>query len=300
MSGGSAKRKARWPAILALFAALVCLGNVGRPLAAPIPDAPWQNPNYIPFYVSNQINGNPLSSVTSADLIGAVDTAFDVWGDWLVTGVDVGAYFQGYTALTASGSGSQNVIGFEDPFPPVYGSSGTVAATVPSLISGPDGPVIVGGDIMLNSGAFEFEIFPSDFEAGVDPLPVACDGANCVDLQSIVTHEVGHFLGLFDHSGNPAATMYPFYDAELTGVDWRTLEAEDIDRIRAIYGFTPPPEYTGVSKSGVTYRLDFDQEFAAITGNATASPTSHPDFQASNTVSSDRYIGTDDFTSDDD
>lgn len=45
------------------------------------------------------------------------------------------------------------------------------------------------------------------------------------DLESVVTHEVGHFIGL-DHSLDPVATMNATYDRGTT--DLRTLEEDDV------------------------------------------------------------------------
>jgi hypothetical protein len=55
------------------------------------------------------------------------------------------------------------------------------------------------------------------------------------DLLSVLTHEVGHFLGLA-HSQEPGATMQSFY--EVGTDDFRTLSDDDINGICAIY----PPD----------------------------------------------------------
>lgn len=59
------------------------------------------------------------------------------------------------------------------------------------------------------------------------------------DLQSVVTHEAGHFLGLA-HSEEADATMYLQYSSG--SVAFRDLSDDDIAGICAIY----PPERTGV------------------------------------------------------
>jgi MYXO-CTERM domain-containing protein len=58
------------------------------------------------------------------------------------------------------------------------------------------------------------------------------DGA---DLPSIMTHEIGHFLGL-DHSPKPSATMFITYKAGSGNL--RALDPDDVEAICAIY----PPE----------------------------------------------------------
>ncbi len=52
------------------------------------------------------------------------------------------------------------------------------------------------------------------------------------DLESVVTHEVGHFMGL-DHSLDPVATMNATYDRGTT--DLRTLEEDDVLAACAAY-----------------------------------------------------------------
>lgn len=59
------------------------------------------------------------------------------------------------------------------------------------------------------------------------------------DLRSILTHEIGHFLGL-DHTDDPAATMYADYEPGST--EQRSLEDDDTAGLCAVY----PPGRAGV------------------------------------------------------
>ena len=85
--------------------------------------------------------------------------------------------------------------------------------------------------------------------------PGATVGATEFDIQSAVTHELGHALGL-DHSADPTATM----DATIAPgtVDKRSIEADDIAGIQCIYGVASPtkPMITKVTAvngpSGIT------------------------------------------------
>lgn len=52
------------------------------------------------------------------------------------------------------------------------------------------------------------------------------------DLQSVLTHEIGHFIGL-DHSPDFTATMYAGYEPGT--IDQRTLEPDDVDAACAVY-----------------------------------------------------------------
>jgi predicted Zn-dependent protease len=55
------------------------------------------------------------------------------------------------------------------------------------------------------------------------------DASDAHDLQSILTHEAGHFLGLA-HSADSTAVMYAFYHAGST-----TLQPDDVNGICSIY-----------------------------------------------------------------
>ena len=70
------------------------------------------------------------------------------------------------------------------------------------------------------------------------------------DLQGVAVHEYGHALGL-DHSGSVGATMYPSVFG--TGVGQRSIAADDVAGVQAIYGprSASKPRITGVSSAGV-------------------------------------------------
>lgn len=64
--------------------------------------------------------------------------------------------------------------------------------------------------------------------------------ANVTDLQTVATHEIGHFFGM-DHSGVVRAMMFPF--APLIE---RTLSYDDVAGLSQIYPKTAPDVATGV------------------------------------------------------
>ena len=89
------------------------------------------------------------------------------------------------------------------------------------------------------------EIYDADMEINAtvplalrDPVPTGS-----YDLQSIITHECGHFLGMA-HSGDMNATMYAFYTMGATSM--RTLTADDIGGLCSIY---PPSGERAVDPS---------------------------------------------------
>jgi hypothetical protein len=92
------------------------------------------------------------------------------------------------------------------------------------------------------------EIYDADMEINAtvplalhDPVP-----PGSYDLQSIITHESGHFLGMA-HSGDTYATMYAFYTTG--GTSMRTLTADDIAGLCSIY---PPNGTRAVDPSVAT------------------------------------------------
>ncbi|HET6202184.1 MAG TPA: matrixin family metalloprotease [Planctomycetota bacterium] len=74
------------------------------------------------------------------------------------------------------------------------------------------------------------------------------------DLQGIETHELGHALGL-GHSSVGGSTMYS--GAAPPGLYLRTIEADDVAGIQAIYGAAAGPvlDYTGLPYTGRTVTL---------------------------------------------
>jgi MYXO-CTERM domain-containing protein len=95
-----------------------------------------------------------------------------------------------------------------------FGSSGLVAVTPVAFLS--DG-TIVDADIIVNARdhSFSNDLSPGTF-----------------DLQSVLTHEVGHFIGL-DHTGVLGCTMVPFTSVEEDRQ--RTLELDDIAAAATLY-----------------------------------------------------------------
>lgn len=77
----------------------------------------------------------------------------------------------------------------------------------------------------------------------------ATDGsADAFDVQGVLTHELGHALGI-NHSAITAVTMYPFTDHGRLAP--RTLDPDDVAAMRALYG-VPDPDAGTIAGQVVT------------------------------------------------
>ena len=106
---------------------------------------------------------------------------------------------------------NQNVITFHDAKWP-YKQTGAETLALTTVFFAPDTGEIYDANIELNSWDPKIH-----FVLGTDD-----SGPNDVDLNAVLTHETGHFLGL-SHSQFGDATMAPTYQAGMA-----TLEADDM------------------------------------------------------------------------
>ncbi len=121
-------------------------------------------------------------------------------------------------------SGNANVVVFRDDVWPHEGGEHNIALTTVTF------------DVTTG------EIFDADIEVNTAQFELTWDDAMVnYDFQSIMTHEVGHFLGL-SHSSVMEATMYRHYD--VGSVVFRDLHEDDEQAIcdtYAPFGALPPP-----------------------------------------------------------
>jgi hypothetical protein len=176
--------------------------------------------------------GSATLGISGADTQNAVESAFSTW----MSADCPGGGHPSFAANTVLKAGlkvdfsengpNQSVVTYEDGMWPY--EDGAVAKTL--LAFSLDSGDMVDADVAFNS---------ADFPLAIDP-PSSAD----VDLEAVLTHELGHVLGL-DHSDAPGATMQPetqgFATAEL-----KTLEPDDMAGICSIY---PPAPKGGTSKS---------------------------------------------------
>jgi MYXO-CTERM domain-containing protein len=118
-----------------------------------------------------------------------------------------------------------NIVLFEDEAWPYEGGIDTIATT--RLRFNPDTGALNDADIQLNSAEYDFSV--------ADPV-------TGTDLSSVLTHELGHLLGLY-HSNVAGATMETAYSADDDAR--RSLEPDDVAGVCELY----PPDRTPASTS---------------------------------------------------
>jgi Matrixin len=172
-------------------------------------------------WVVNPAHGSNITGATSVGTV--ISDSFATWRNAPNTALPIGS-IGGTTGSTAVGNDGVNVICFTCTPPGGFGKDGTIAITLTTTNNSTG--QIVDADMVFN-GAVSFLTDP------VTPT------GNVESLQTVATHEFGHFLGL-DHTGVIRATMYPFAPALET-----TLSYDDVAGISTAYPGTPP--------SGLTY-----------------------------------------------
>lgn len=205
----------RWTTALILAAVGTVLGD--RPIAYVLNGQVWVPPTMA--YTVNPSNQDvPAAAIPPALAVGA-----DAWR------VQANASFSftlaGESAQTTNSNDGINLVLFRNA------SSGSAIATTYWWSSGSR---IIDADIVFWDGAYRFFTGSSGCSSGFY-------------VEDIATHEFGHALGL-GHSASPAATMYATTSSCNTST--RTLDADDIAGVRALYpptGPAPPRPPTGVT-----------------------------------------------------
>lgn len=207
--GAPTLRAAAWLRLVALVAAtLVCTPALAWKASGtcsgntPTHWAPG-NPNSVWKYSSSFQSADLSSSVVTS----RIQSAFD---EWARPGCSEFNATQGASAAgDPMGSSSDNLIGFyESNWPSSLGGSTVLAVTFTTWSSGTC--VIPEADMVINGVNYKW----------VDGQPTS---GNQADLQAIVTHESGHWVGL-DHSTYSGSSLNAYYSG---GLGERTLTCDD-------------------------------------------------------------------------
>ena len=186
----------------------------------------------VPFAV--QQDGSPKLGITSSELR---TVAIEAARSWI--SVDCGEFIPsiGIAAMDETvscqvptynkgGAPNSNTIMFRDNDWPHGGGAATIQALTTVTYN-------------VESGA----ILDADIELNSENVTIKTDGGLGPDLQALLTHEFGHFLG-FDHSDKSYATMYEYYGA--SQIKFRELADDDVEAMCTVYGdATEPPSCQG-------------------------------------------------------
>ena len=172
----------------------------------------------IPFVVNSGSFPFP-----EAEVVRIAQQGFNDWG--AVPSAFITFEYEGTAQLEASGNDNRNVIIYDATGEVIGAPEGTGVIAIARVINNDDG-LITDVDIVFNGRDHQFSI-----EENNTP-------EDLTDLHGVMTHEIGHLLGL-DHSplvGEPEErpTMYP-YNTSSAPREERSLEADDLAGITAIY-----------------------------------------------------------------
>ena len=207
------------------------------------------------------------------DVEQAIDTAFATWQNTTCGGEPVDLIFKPQASSTCQRaefngqSGNVNTIAFLDPFISQCDDQYPRNAFAVTIVwHDPESGRIFDADMLVNDALGPYALCP---ESGCPEGTIANPGP--ADLQSIITHEAGHFIGI-GHSDLETATMFP--SALRVDTTKRTLAADDIDAVCTIY---PPGDLdqscNAAPKGGLQLDCETDADGKALPCNGTTCST---------------------------
>jgi hypothetical protein len=168
-----------------------------------------------------QRDGSRLRDIEYEDARDAIHQAFATWlnadcggGQGPHVRIEDFGPVECRTAEYNQQAGNANIVMFRDESWPYANAIDTLALT--TLIFNADTGEIYDADIEVNT-----------FES---PMSIGAVSENDIDFNSVITHEIGHFLGL-SHSLVEESTMRPSYSPGNT--EMATLEPDDVAGICA-------------------------------------------------------------------
>ena len=162
----------------------------------------WSSPN-----ITWRLNTTGSDDIDDESFIPAIEHGFQVWED--VTGSTLNFTRGADTTSVDPAPNSTHIVAFDEGNSSGYFPSGSgIVAITPISFNTVNGNIL-DADILFNGSQFNF----------------STDGSpGTFDVQDVLTHEIGHFVGL-DHSPQVSGTMWPF----VSTTQWlhRSLTADE-------------------------------------------------------------------------
>ncbi len=220
---------------LPLFTALLVAGGAVASLSAPVDTAAYTtiggnlSLSQRDFRVFNNFtdataNNNTTPHVNFPGQTGAVMAIWKGHTEWASEPRAGNGAGDGLTSNPVLGSGGAN---FDNVFGGTHTATGGFNENVHSEISGGSGSTIAFTQTPIADG-WRIRYYASwTWHNG----PGTVSGG--LDIQGVATHEIGHSLGL-GHTSTGGATMTSFISG--SGTAQRSIETDDINGVKAIYG----------------------------------------------------------------
>lgn len=230
---------------------LILSAFIGRASAYTlIVSLPQDVPNWTSMPIQYWINQSGSPQISNGSEFQAVQAAFQTWQN--VSLASVSFQYMGTTPVSTVGQDGLSVVTFVDNSVPI--GLETVAAEFSFYtIDGTGNAAMQEADIALSTTV--------NFSTSAEP--------GKYDIQSVVTHEVGHLLGL-DHSALLSSVMSPYPSPGQ--LDQRTLSYDDMAGVAEIYYQNSAVTSTGAIGGTVTLTGNgvFGAHVVALDSNGTA------------------------------
>ncbi|HZR30080.1 MAG TPA: matrixin family metalloprotease [Terriglobales bacterium] len=263
----------------ALFITAVAAASMllPRPASSHLPELTKVGNNVIPsrwnfagFPVQWNLNPATGSNITGSNsAASAIQAVFDTWTSAPNANIPVTRGADSAVSSEASSPANINLICFVCMDADFSKDSGTLAVTITTTVS--RGHSDGHGGV----AAFDGQIIKSDiiFNPNVKFTTDGTGSGSTQDLQTVATHEVGHFLGM-DHTGVTRAIMFPFAPASE-----HTLSYDDDAGISTLYPKAIPDMAVGsiagtVRMQGNNAAVFGAHVYAGSTSGALPFPTS--------------------------